>query len=131
MKTFFLPVLLILFIFPAPPGADPIDKVADLIRRGNIKELSKLFAADIEITFPENGNIYSKAQAAIILDKFFAQNKPKAVRVLHKVNSNPNYSFGVLIVDTDNGPYRMAYTLKESDGQSTIIDLRIEVEKVR
>jgi Domain of unknown function (DUF4783) len=131
MKTFFLPVLFILFILPAAPGADPIDKVADLIRKGNIQGLSKLFAADVEITFPENENIYSKAQATMILDRFFSQNKPRAVRMLHKVNSNPNYSFGVLIVDTDNGPYRIAYTLKESDGQSMIIDFRIEVEKGR
>lgn len=131
MKPFYLSSLIILYLFSVASFADPIDKVAELIRVGNMHELSKLFAPNIEITILNEENVYSKAQAELILDKFFDQNKPQAVKVLHKINSNPNYRFAVLIVNTDKGAYRMSYTLKETGGNLMIIDLRIEREKVK
>ena len=131
MKPFYLPLLVILYLAPSISPGDPIDKVAELIRQGNIHELSKLFAPNIEVSIIGDENVYSKDQAELILDKFFSQNKPKAVKVLHKINSNPNYRFGVLIVNTDKGPYRVAYTLKGTGGDLMIIELRIESEKVK
>jgi hypothetical protein len=130
MKPFYL-LMLILFLFPSTSPVDPIDKVAGLIKQGNIHELAKLFASNIEITILGDENVYAKDQAELIVDKFFSQNKPKTVKVLHKINSNPNYRFGVLIVNTDKGPYRVAYTLKGTGGDLTIIELRIEAEKVK
>jgi hypothetical protein len=112
-------------------ATDPIDKVAELIRQGNTRELSKLFAANVEVTLLNEENIYSKVQAGLIIDKFFTQNKPLSVKMLHKVNSNPNYQFGVLIVNTQKGPFRIAYTLKEAEGGPALIELRIETEKVK
>ena len=129
MKLFYLP-LFILYMVPAVI-ADPIDKVAELIRQGDTKELSKIFAANVEVTIQDEENVYSKVQAGLILDKFFNQNKPVSVKMLHKVNTNPNYLFGVLILSTSNGLYRIAYTLKKADGSHTLIELRIETEKVR
>jgi hypothetical protein len=131
MKLFYLPVFVILFKGLAIAPADPMDKIADLIRHGNIHELAKLFAPNIEIAITDDENVYTQAQAEIILDKFFAQNKLRSVKILHKVTSNPNYRFGVLIVSTDRGPYRVAYTLKDTGGSLLIIELRIEVEKVK
>jgi hypothetical protein len=131
MKLFYLSIFIILFSGPAIPPADPIDKIADLIRHGNIHDLAKQFAPNVEIAIPDNENVYTKAQAEIILDKFFSQNKLRSVKMLHKVTSNPFYRFGVLIVSTDKGPYRIAYTLKDTGGSLLIIELRIEVEKVK
>jgi hypothetical protein len=131
MKPFYLPLLVILYLAPSISPGDPIDKVAELIRQGNIHELSKLFASNIEVTILDDENVYAKDQAELILDKFFSENKPKAVKMLHKINSNPNYRFGVLIVNTDKGPYRVAYTLKGTGGDLTMIELRIEAEKVK
>lgn len=111
--------------------ADPIDVVANLIRKGDAKELSKMFAATIEITVRDEENVYSKAQAELIVDKFFNQNKPVSAKMLHKVNSNPNYLFGVLILNTINGPFRVAYTLKKVENTLALIELRIETEKVK
>ncbi len=131
MKLLHLPVLILLCVVPAFTTADPIDKVAELIRHGNIQELSKMFAASIEITMPDEENVYSKTQAGLILDKFFTQNKPLSVKMLHKVNTNPNYLFGVLILNTQKGPFRVTYTLKETGGNPVLIELRIETEKVK
>jgi len=129
MKLLYLP-LLILYLMPSI-AADPIDKVAGLIRQGDTKELSKLFAATVEITILEEENVYSKTQAELILDKFFNQNKPVSVKILHKVNTNPNYLFGVLTLTTGNGTYRVTYTLKKGDSGLTLIELRIEAEKAK
>ena len=131
MKHFYLPLVVVLFLIPAVTPGDPVDKVAELIRQGNIHELSKLFAPNIEVTILDEENVYSTAQAEQILDKFFAQNRPHTVKMLHKINSNPNYRFGVLIVNTDKGPYRIAYTLKGTGGDLMMIELRIETEKVK
>jgi hypothetical protein len=130
MKLIYLPLLftLCLVCVFAP---DPIDKVADLIRQGNTSELSKLFAPNVEISLLGEENVYSKDQSEVILDKFFNQNKPLAVKMLHKVNSNPNYLFAVLTLTTDKGPFRVSYTLKDTNGSQRLIELRIETEKVK
>jgi len=131
MKLLYLPFLFIVTIAMSFSAADPIDKVATLIRQGNIAELSKSFADNVEVTILGNENVYSKPQAELIIDKFFAQNKPVTVKMLHKVNSNPNYRFGVLIVNTDKGVYRIAFTLKGTGSNLLLIEFRIETEKVK
>lgn len=129
MKLLYLPLIVIFYVIPAAAG--PIEKVAELIRQGNVSELSKLFAANVEISIQNEDNVYSKVQAGLILDKFFSQNKPISVKIFHKVNSNPKYQFAVVILNTQKGPFRITYTLKDTDGSLVLIELRIEPEKVK
>ena len=131
MKTLnYLPLLVILYLLPASAMAQsPIDKIAELIKQSNITELEKYFAPSVDITILKEENVYSKTQAAIVLNKFFTQNKPKGVKVLHKVTTNNAYRFGVLILTTDKGLYRVSFTLNGTNGAMQIIDLRIEAEK--
>ncbi|MDF2434119.1 MAG: hypothetical protein JWP44_3750 [Mucilaginibacter sp.] len=126
------PYLLLLILCVSPVRfllTDPIDDIAGFIRQGNIQQLSTLFAPSVEISLLGEENVYSKVQAELILDKFFNQNKPKAVKMLHRIDSNPNYLFGVLIVNTDKGTFRIACTLKQVDGSIKLIEMRIEPEK--
>jgi len=129
MKLLCLPLLVIFYVIPTAAG--PIEKVAELIRQGNVNELSKMFAANVEISMQSEDNVYSKVQAGLILDKFFSQNKPISVKIFHKVNSNPKYQFAVVILNTQKGPFRITYTLKDTDGTLVLIELRIEPEKGR
>ncbi len=131
MKLIYLPSFIILLLLPRISPADPIDNVADLIKQGNSRELARLFAANVEIAVMDEENIYSQAQATLILDKFFSKNKPKSIKLLHKVNSSANYRFGVFILTTDTGVYRVAFTLKGAEGKMNLIELRIETEKVK
>ncbi|RFZ85634.1 DUF4783 domain-containing protein [Mucilaginibacter terrenus] len=124
-----IPLLILLFTIPAAAIAGPIDKVAELIKQGNTHELAKLFAATIDVTVLENANVYSKAQAEIILEKFFKENRPQSVKIIHRVNSSAAYNFEVMHVVTDKGKYRVAVTMKEIEKQMVIIELRVEVEK--
>ena len=118
-------------MFSAHAVADPIDNIAGLIRQGNTHELSQLFASNIEIAIMGDENFYSSTQGGILLGKFFDENKPKSVKILHKVDSNPNYLFGVVFLNTDKGVYRIAFTLNKIGGEMKIIELRIETEKTK
>jgi len=129
MKLRYAPILVLLFMLPAVCFAGPIDKIAELIKQGNVHELAKLFAPSVDIGILEDANVYSKTQAEIVLQKFFTNNRPTAVKILHRINSNSNYNFGVLILTTDKGKYRVSFTLKGAEGAMTIIELRIETEK--
>jgi hypothetical protein len=130
MKLIYLPLLILLSLSKTTP-ADPIDKVAELMGKGNAHELAKLFASSIDISIADEENTYSKTQAEIILEKFFSENKPESSKVLHKVNSNANYHFGVVILNTDKRLYRVAFTLKDVGGEMQLIELRFETDKVK
>jgi hypothetical protein len=128
------PYLLLLVLCMAPvcfSVTDPIDNIAGFIRQGNIHELSTFFAPNVEIALLGEENVYSKVQAELVLDKFFTQNKPKSVKMLHRINSNPNYLFGVLTVNTDKGMFRIACTLRQVDGGIKLIEMRIETEMIK
>ena len=123
--------LILLITIPAFLPLDPIDNVADLIRKGDIHELCKSFPANTEVIISNKDNIYSKADAELVLNKFFSQNKPKSVKVLHRVNSNSKFSCGVLLLTADKGTFRVVYTLEEMAGNFMLIEMRIENGKAK
>jgi hypothetical protein len=111
--------------------ADPIDKVGDLIARGNIHELTNYFAPSVDLTLLDDANTYSKAQAETTLEKFFTQNRVISGKMLHKVNSGSAFRFGVAIINTDKGSFRVAFTLKMAGDNFQLVELRIETDKVK
>lgn len=129
MKLSYTSLIVLLFMLPAVCKAGPIDKIAELFKQGNAHELAKYFAANVDMAVLESTNVYSKTQSELILEKFFKENKPTAVKIFHRVSSNANYQFGVVILSTDKGKYRVAFTLKEAGTETTLIELRIETEK--
>ncbi|MFC0516152.1 DUF4783 domain-containing protein [Mucilaginibacter angelicae] len=131
MKLKYLPSFVFLLLLPYVSSADVIDNVANLLKAGNTRELSKLFANNVEITIMEEENVYSQNQATVILDKFFAKNKPQGIKLLHKVNSGGNYHFGVYILNTDKGEFRVTITLKDAGKSTNVVELKIEDEKVK
>ncbi|TFF30367.1 DUF4783 domain-containing protein [Mucilaginibacter psychrotolerans] len=129
MKLKYLPIVVLLYLVPTVCLAGPIDKIAELIKQGNAHELAKYFAASVDITVVDNTNVYSKVQAEVILEKFFKENKPLSIAVLHRVNSSATYNFTVYLLNTDKGKYRVACTMKEVEKAMVVIELRIETEK--
>jgi vacuolar-type H+-ATPase subunit E/Vma4 len=129
MKLKYFPLLTLLFMLPFAVKADDIQKIAELMKQGNAHELAKMFATSVDMNILDEANVYSRAQSEMILDKFFKENKPHNIKLLHRVSSNPNYNFGVVILSTDKGKFRISYTLREINKVMTIIELRIETEK--
>jgi hypothetical protein len=137
MKLLCLFFLLIGFSFDkkfTPDDAiqsDPIDKIAGLIRTGNVHELSKSFSSSVELTILDDDNTYSRSQAELKVTNFFKQNPVKTVSILHRVNSSADYRFGVLIATTPANTYRISVSLKKSGAEFMINELRIEPEKAK
>lgn len=131
MKKLCLLLLLIPLVFVCANTGDPIDKIAGLIRKGDVQGLSKTFDASVELTIMDQENICSPQQAASLLANFFKQNPPRSVRVLHRISSNGNYRFAVIILNTENGIYRTSFSLKNSKGEFLLSELRIEPEKTK
>lgn len=129
MKLRNLPLLTLLFLLPAVAKADTIDKIAELFKKGNAQEIANYFSSNLDITVMDEANVYSKAQAEILLDKFFKEHKPHGVKLLHRISSNANYNYGVILLTTDKGKFRITYTLKEMVKTMEIIEMRIESEK--
>jgi vacuolar-type H+-ATPase subunit E/Vma4 len=129
MKLKYFPLLTLLFLLPFAVKADDIEKIAGLLKQGNAHELAKMFSSNVDINILDETNVYSKAQSEMILDKFFKENKPRTAKLLHRVSSNPNYNFGVVVLNTDKGKFRISYTLREVNKLMVVIELRIETEK--
>ena len=130
MKLLYLP-LLALLLFPASP-IDTVDTVAQLIGKGSAHEIAKLFPAEVEIGLPgTEQDTYPKVNAEGMLEKFFAQNKPTGSKILHKINNGGSFQYGVVILSTAKGPYRVSFNLKNENGAVRLIKLLIEPEKVK
>jgi hypothetical protein len=130
MKLLYLS-LLFLLTFVLQNAPDPIDKTAGLLKNGNIEELSKNFASTIYITIKGDENNYSSAQAKLILTNFFDQNPPQGVTILHRITSSSKYNYGVIILTTGGGVYRIAFSLKNNNGKFELTEMSIEAEKTK
>ncbi|WP_316743240.1 DUF4783 domain-containing protein [Pedobacter antarcticus] len=127
----FFPVLILLthFAQPALFQGDIVDNIAQLFKAANTKEISKNFAPAVELSVNDNEDSYSKAQAEQILRDFFIKSPPVNSTVVHLINTNPNYRFGVLSLITKSGRFRVAVTLKKTGNTFFITELRIEPDK--
>jgi hypothetical protein len=131
MRLLYLLLLILPLSFVSAGPADIIDKTVELIKQGNANELAKSFSSTIELTVLDQENVYSNVQAEAILTDFFKNNQPKSVTILHRIASNPNYRFAVLILATNNGAYRISLSLKNVNGRFELNELRIETEKTK
>lgn len=109
--------------------ADQVDKIAALLQQGQAHELVKQFAASVELSILDDEKVLSKEQAEAALNNFFAANKPVAVKIIHRINTNPSLSYAVAQLRTSGGNYRISFSLKNTNGNQELTELRIESEK--
>jgi len=110
-------------------AADDIDHTAQLIGAGNIAELSKDFAPVVDITIMDNESESSAAITKNMLTDFFDKHQPRSMKILHRITSSPKFHYGVLLVTTDNGTFRIAFSLKNNNGRYQLSEIRIEAGK--
>jgi hypothetical protein len=122
-------VLLFFASFSTAFLADQIDKIAALLQQGQAHELSKQCAASVELNILGDEKVLNQAQTETALNNFFAANKPVSVKVLHRINTNPSLSLAVVQLRTSNGNFRISYSLKNTNGNQELTELRIEPDK--
>ena len=131
MKLLYVLLLILPLSFIFAQSTDVIDKTAELIRQGNVHELAGTFSSSVELAVLGEENVYSNKQSEAILTNFFRHNQPISVKVIHRVTSNANYRFAVLMLTTNNGVYRTSFSLKNVNGRFELNELRIETEKTK
>lgn len=121
--------LLFFLIAKTTLAYDVIDDVSVYFKTSNVKEISKYFSSSIELSILDKEEVYSAHQAELILKDFFAKHPPIGVKVIHRVVSNANYKFGVVILNTSKGNFRVSFELKNAAGGFNITQIRIEENK--
>lgn len=121
--------LSIVLLFKTVIAFDIIDDVAVAFKSGNSKELAQYFSSTVELSILNKEDIYSSTQAELILKDFFQKNQPSNIKVIHKVVSNANYKFGVLVLTTAKGIFRVSYELKNNASKFVVTQIRIEENK--
>ncbi len=111
-------------------GADAIVKeITTFLKASNTSAIAENFASTVELVILSEEDVYSKVQAEIILKDFLSKHNPTSAKLIHLLDSNPNYRFAVVSLKTENGDFRVSYSLKETGGRYLITDMRIELEK--
>ena len=124
--------LLFLFLlftgFTPAPVADVSDDIATAIRAGNAVAISKYFASSVDLKVLEQENIYSKAQAELILKDFFSKHTLKNFSIAHKSALKNDSQFAIGTLETTSGKFRINFVMKTIGSASTITQFRIERE---
>jgi len=121
--TLFLGVL----FFSNHSMAQVPDEIIQSLKTGDSKTLAVYFNQNVEMVVLENDNVYSKAQAQQIVNKFFSTNPPESFNVIHQGGKEgAQYVIGNLV--TTKGSYRVYFLLKKNSGKDYIHQLRIEAQ---
>ena len=123
--------LLVLFIFTLQSilffAQSDINTIVknDLIV-GNIDQLSKHFTDNIDISIEDADAIYSRSQAAMILKKFFTDNKVIEFKTEHSSNSDDNNQYIISKMETEKGQFRVTYFITKDNNSLKIKQFNIE-----
>ena len=108
---------------------DIIDDLAAQFKNGNSKDIAKNFASSIELLLIDQEDVYSKAQAEQILKDFFVKNPPIKATIIHRLNSNPNFRYGIFSLQTKGLKYRVTLTLMHQKTTNAFLITELRIEK--
>ncbi len=122
---FTLACTLLLFGVTAFKSLSGLEDVISAMRKGNATELSKYVDDNIEISLPDKSDSYSKAQALMILQDFFANNGVKGFEVTHK-GDNGGSQFCIGTLQTRSGSYRTTVFMKTKNAKQLVKEIRFQ-----
>jgi len=128
MKSF--KILLLLFFFSVSSQAlDIYDEIANAIRSGDSRQIAVYFSNSIDLTILNQEDVYSKAQAELIVKDFLGKNPPKSFSLLHKGSSKEGTLYAIGNLVTLNGKtFRTSFFVKVTAGKYQVQELRFETE---
>ena|ERR1051325_1923327 len=130
MHTFLSIFLFFMLNQPVEPVLDISDDVASAVKTGNAANVSKFFSANVDLKILDKEDVYSKAQAELILKDFFAKNPMKSFAIIHKGTSKNGDQFAIGTYETTAGKKFRSYFLFKKEGAGlTIQQLRFEEQE--
>lgn len=109
--------------------ADINDDIANAIRSGNSKELSKFFGENVELKLFDLEDIYSKAQAELIIKDFFKKHTVESFFISHKSTPKNDSMYAIGTLQTTQGKFRTYFFIKKLNNKLVIQQFRIESDK--
>ena len=93
-------ILLSIFTFfaithPIEPVLDITDDASAAVKTGNAANVAKYFSASVDMKILDKEDVYSKAQAELILKEFFSGNPVKSFTIIHKGTSKNGDQFAI------------------------------------
>ena len=129
MKSFKIFAFLVVLSSASVFALDIYEEVSNAIRSGDAKQLASYFGSSVDLTVVNQEDVYSKAQAELIVKDFFSKNPPKNFTLLHKGSSKEGTVYGIGKLQTSNGKvFRTSFFLKMSSGRYLVQELRFETE---
>lgn len=124
---------ILMFFTLAQPLTEPVldisDDVASAVKTGSAANVAKFFAASVDMKIIDKEDVYSKAQAELILKDFFTKNALKSFAVIHKGTSKTGDQFAIGTYETTSGKKFRAYFLFKKEGAGLMIQqLRFETQ---
>ncbi|MEK6615504.1 MAG: DUF4783 domain-containing protein [Bacteroidota bacterium] len=114
---------------PVEPVLDISDDVASAVKTGNASNVAKFFSANVDLKILDKEDVYSKAQAELILKDFFAKNPIKSFAIIHKGTSKSGDQFAIGTYETSTGKKFRSYFLFKKEGTGlTIQQFRFEIQ---
>ena len=123
-KLLFLLIFLPAMAFAQNPTLTAITKA---LNSGDIETLSSHFADNVEVSFLDKEQNYTKAGAKDAIKTFLSNNKPQSYTQMHQGNSRENsdqYSIGNLT--SASGSYRVYIYLKAAGSGMVIQEIRFD-----
>jgi len=129
MKKTIKLLLSVMLIVTVVKAADVFDDIGTGIRSGDARQIARFFNSNVDLTIFNQEEVYSKAQAEMVLKDFFSKNAPKSFTIIHKGVSKEGARYAIGTLTTTQGQnIRTYFFVKESGGNSSIQELRFEKE---
>ena len=125
MKKIITAVFLTLSIYSAVASLDIFDDIANSLRSGDAKAVSRFFGNTVDLTIINQEEVYSKMQAEQILRDFFTKNTPRSFTIIHQGLSKEGARYAIGNLVTAQGvTYRTYFFVKTQGGNAIIQELR-------
>lgn len=103
-----------------------LDDVIGALRNGNASQLASYFDDNVELTFPDKSDSYSKAQAQLIIKDFFGNNGVKGFELKHKGGGAGGNQYCVGTLQTNAGNYRTNVFMKMKNNKEVVKEIRFQ-----
>jgi hypothetical protein len=110
-------------------ASDIYEDVSRAVRSADAKQLASYFGSSVDLTLVNQEDVYSKAQAELLIKDFFDKNSPKSFEIVHKGSSREGTLFAVGSLVSSNGKtFRVSFTVKMIQGKHMIQEIRFDLQ---